>query len=441
MKRILYIIVLIVLARSLFSQSLIKSGPMLGYAEMKEVLIWIQTTQSAKVKIQYWDVNNPAQKFFTQEITTDQSTAFTAKLVADQVKPNLSYEYVVFINGKAQSLPYPLQFKSLELWQWRRDAPDIKFALGSCSYINEPDLDRPGKPYGGDYTIFKSIYEQKPNFMLWLGDNIYLREADWNTRTGIFHRYTHSRAIPEIQPLLANTHHYAIWDDHDFGPNDSDRSFIHKDKTLEAFTLFWGNPTFGVNGLKGITTQFQWADADFFLLDNRYYKSPNGLKSSACTILGSEQKQWLIDALKFSKATFKFIAVGSQFINNAEGAKENFINCNKEREEILNALRTESITGVIFLTGDRHHSEISKLEREGTYPIYDFTISSLTSGSHTKAKEEKNTLRIPESLIMENNFATIELKGTKAERVLKITYFDVKGVEKYSYSIKAKELK
>jgi alkaline phosphatase D len=39
----------------------------------------------------------------------------------------------------------------------------------------------------------------------------------------------------------------------------------------------------------------------------------------------------------------------------------------------------EGIEGVIFLDGDRHHSEITKLEREGTYPLYDFTISSFTA--------------------------------------------------------------
>ena len=111
--------------------------------------------------------------------------------------------------------------------------------------------------------------------MLWLGDNIYLREADWNTRTGIMYRYTHTRSLPEMQPLLASSINYAIWDDHDFGPNDADRSYHLKNTTLEAFKLFWANPTYGIVGDSGVATTFEWGDVQFFMLDNRYFRAPN----------------------------------------------------------------------------------------------------------------------------------------------------------------------
>ena len=51
-------------------------------------------------------------------------------------------------------------------------------------------------------TIFsKAMHAQRPDLMLWLGDNTYLREVDWYTRTGFIHRYTHTRSLPELQPL------------------------------------------------------------------------------------------------------------------------------------------------------------------------------------------------------------------------------------------------
>ena len=61
--------------------------------------------------------------------------------------------------------------------------------MGLCVYVNEAPYDRAGPEYGGDYGIFASIDAQRPDFMLWMGDNVYLRPADWNTRTGIYHRY------------------------------------------------------------------------------------------------------------------------------------------------------------------------------------------------------------------------------------------------------------
>jgi alkaline phosphatase D len=59
---------------------------------------------------------------------------------------------------------------------------------GSCAYINQPEYDLAGKPYGGDYNIFTNMAEQKADIMLWLVDNLYLREPDWNTWSGIIKR-------------------------------------------------------------------------------------------------------------------------------------------------------------------------------------------------------------------------------------------------------------
>jgi alkaline phosphatase D len=97
---------------------------------------------------------------------------------------------------------------------------------------------------------------ENADLMVWLGDNMYLTESDANTRTGIHYRYTKSRSHAALQPLLAQLSHYAIWDDHDYGPNDADRSFVHKDLTLAAFQDFWANPSYGIDGLGGITSMF-----------------------------------------------------------------------------------------------------------------------------------------------------------------------------------------
>ncbi len=81
--------------------------------------------------------------------------------------------------------------------------------------------------------------------MLWLGDNTYLREADYTSNSGIYYRYNHTRAIPDLQQLLATKHNYAIWDDHDFGPNDGNSSYELKNTTLQAFKDYWGNKSYG----------------------------------------------------------------------------------------------------------------------------------------------------------------------------------------------------
>ena len=110
--------------------------------------------------------------------------------------------------------------------------------------------------------------------MLWLGDNVYLREVDWWSEEGIAYRYGHNRAEPALQPLLAAVPHYATWDDHDYGPNNSDRSYVLKGAALETFTRYWPAAARGLPGVPGVFTQFQWGDVEFFLLDDRYHRAP-----------------------------------------------------------------------------------------------------------------------------------------------------------------------
>ncbi len=421
------------------SVSPLQSGPMVGYSDMREVMLWVQTKQPARVQIRYYEPAAPAVTYLTNEVTTSEASALTAHLLANRVLPGKTYQYEVLVDGNSVKLAYPTRFQSQALWQWRTAAPDFTFAIGSCTYVNEPAFDRPGA-YGGGYEIFGAITKQKPDFMLWTGDNTYTREADWNSRTGIMYRYTHTRSLPEMQPLLAATHNYAIWDDHDYGPNDSDRSYWLKPVTLEAFKLFWANPNFMFN--EGCTGTFSWSDCQFFLLDDRTFRAPDDMPDGPTkAYYGEKQMQWLLDALTFSKATFKFIVTGGQIINPTK-AFENYSTYGTERERLFQALADSKIPGILFLTGDRHHTIVHKLNRPGTYPLYDLTISPLTSGpAKPRADELTQPTVVPGTLFTERNFATLNIAGPATDRLLTIRVFDQKGAEQWKRSIRAEEIK
>lgn len=423
-------------------KSPLQSGPMVGYSTMREVLLWVQTNEPASVYFMYWDKSNPNIRLKTDSYQTKKSDAYIAKIIIEGLEPSTKYEYELYINAKKIARNYPLAFQTQELWQYRKDPPNFKFAFGSCAYINEEKYDRPGKLYGGNYEIFTSIYEKKPDFIVWGGDNIYLREPDFDSRSGILHRNTHARSLPELQPLLGSVHHYAIWDDHDFGPNDSDRGYVYKDWTTEAFKLFWGNPNYGAGtDGKGICGTFVWGDVQFFLMDDRYFKTPNDNKVAKKEYLGEKQLNWLIDALAYSEATFKFVVVGGQVLNPAQ-VYENYSNYPEERQKLIDAIRTNRTKGVIFLTGDRHHTELSMLkENNRLYPLYDLTVSPFTSGAGGVAVEsEPNTLRVPNTLLKERNFSTIEVTGEAKNRKLTITLFNTAGTQLWQKEISAKEL-
>jgi alkaline phosphatase D len=443
MKGILIAICCIVTNLMFCQTSTLQSGPMVGYCEMKEALIWVQTKKQANVKIEYFATDNPKEVFFTKNYTSEEEKAFCNHIVLDKLMPGKKYNYTLFIDNKKINLPYETSFSSKKLWQWREDAPDFTVALGSCNYINEESLDRPGKGYGADYKIYEKIAAKNPDVMIWGGDNLYLREADWDTQTGINHRYTHSRSIKEMQPLLAKTQNFAIWDDHDYGPNNSDRSFYNKNLTHKAFKNFWANKTYGMNVAqdKGTYSTFYWGDAQFFLLDNRTYKSPNDRKTGKKEMIGDEQLQWLIDNLINSTATFKIIVIGGQVLNSVAD-KENYANYPEERTQMLKEIAENKVKGVMFISGDRHFSELAMQIRENDYPLFDWTVSPLTSGtiSQEKIVKEKNTNRVEKSVFNQQCFGNLSFTGNKENRQMKLTLFDKEGAELWNKVILKKDL-
>jgi len=440
MRNLLLLMLMLALGGNAVAQdakALLQSGPMAGYSEMREVMLWVQTTEAATVQIAYRPQKG-GEEFRTASYQTKAEEAFTAHLLADQVEPGLFYNADLYINGQKVSLDYPFHFQSQALWKHRTDPPDFKFIAGSCAYVNDPTFDRPGKPYGGQYEIWDHVNDADADFMVWLGDNLYFRESDWGTQRGIFYRHTYSRSQAYYQPLLAGMHHYAIWDDHDFGPNDADRSFVNKDLTLEAFKLFWANQRYGLPHMEGgITSKFTWGDCDFFLLDNRYFRAPNDRTTGDRTHFGEEQLNWLIDALKGSKAPFKFVCTGGMVLSTY-ARYENMSRVHPdERKQLMDAIQEERIKGVIFLTGDRHHTELSYWNPGGGVPVYDLTCSPLSSTSYDV--DEDNEFLVKKTNVGDRNFGVLEVTGGNRDRKLTITIIDVKGKKRWTREISEKE--
>jgi alkaline phosphatase D len=382
----------------------------------------------------------------TRCMRTSTGPAYTALFELDRLHEGARYAYrIVLDQGDRLDTDHPEADAPEQIlaqgvmqtqphWLHRYPAPDFTIAMGSCSYINDPAYDRPTPSYGGDYQVFDQIAALKPSAMLWLGDNIYLREGDWESFHGMVNRYNHTRATPELAGLLAICPQYAIWDDHDFGPNDATGSWPLKKESLEAFKLFWANPSYGMPEFEGIASAFRWMDVEIFLLDNRYHRNNQKFQDTcARRMLGEPQIEWLVDALKYSKAPFKLVASGSQILNS-HAIHETYANYPCERRKLLDRLAEEKIRNVIFLTGDRHHSEISRMEHKGMV-FWDITSSPLTSGTNSVANKDLNDHRIAESLSLRRGFATLNFSGPPKERLLTARFHDSQGVAYFEYLI------
>ena len=415
------------------------SGPMVAFGGVHEVTLWAQTRGDATVRFHYWPLSEPSARRVSVALKTHVATQRVAQVTLSGLKEATRFGYEVEVNGEVVPRPYPLQFQTQLRWQRRATPPDFTAAVGSCVYANLNAQDT----YGGGYEIFESIRKQSPDLMLWLGDNLYLGPEDWSSREGIFRRYAAQRALPSLQALLGSVHHYAIWDDHDYGPNDANRSYPLKGVTLEAFKRYWPNPNFGLPELDGAFGLFSWSDVDFFLLDDRTFRAPGNIPNHLDKpLLGDAQLLWLLDALSNSRARFKIIAIGSQVLNPFSRF-EGYAQHPRERERLIQGIKERRVEGVIFLSGDRHFAELNRRADDPQfYPLYDFTSSPLTSGLASSVGDEiNNPLRVKGTLVNDRkNFGLLRFTGEGAERAVTLEAHDPQGALIWRHKIYARDL-
>lgn len=424
------------------------SGPMLGHTELRTSTVWCQFTTDVKQAFLFYTANGKQVK---RSFTLQGGDFNTGTATLIDLLPATTYTYKIVTNLKKDTVAVGTT-TTQTLWQWREKTtplPNFSFLTGSCVYINNPPFDRPGKPYGNDSSIFEVMAKEPASFMLWLGDNWYTREVDYYSEWGLHHRPSIERSQPIFKNFLKAMPHYAIWDDHDYGFNDADKSYPLKETSREVFKKFWSNPSYGQNN-QGIFTKFTWHDIDVFMLDDRWFRSNDGMKDSingkpnvAKQMFGKQQLDWLKNALLQSNTnnsiTFRIIATGSQVLNPVSPF-DCFKQFSAEYYELMDFIKENDINGLVFLTGDRHHSEVIKVERENTYPLYDITASPLTSGSHKFSGPEKNNPYRVVGVEDMQNYTKFNFTGTRTNRVMNVAFFNPKGEKLTEWQVSLKDL-
>lgn len=349
------------------------------------------------------------------------------------LKPDHRYNIIVSIEGWGANARYSFKTPA--------DTPvrDFSFLLGSCALLNT-DPTRIVFP-GGSNWIFYRMKKCGGDLMVWLGDNIYyIYKKQYSSYEEMFKRQLNIRRYYRkfYRDFLASQPNYAIWDDHDYGPNDSDRRFELKDSSMKIFKGFWPNSYPDQENFKGNYFNFRYYDAEFFMTDDRYYRAPKG--DTAGDFLGETQMVWLKNKLLLSDASFKFICIGSQVLND-NNFGESYADYPKERDDLFDFIAKNNIKGVIFLTGDKHYAEICKRDWHG-YPLYDFTSSPITSPPLPRRifHAYYNQWRIKGTDYPLKNFGKIAITGPAGNREAKLEIYGRGGYKKRELVIKQSDL-
>lgn len=319
-----------------------------------------------------------------------------------------------------------------------------KIAFGSCGHQDNPLI------------IFDQVVKHNPDLFIFLGDNIY---GDTDDMEVLKAKYQKLGSKPTFQNLKSAMPILATWDDHDFGRNDAGRHYPHKAESKEVFLSFFEEPTLSERrNHPGIYTSYQFPiqgkTLQIILLDVRTFRDNLALyqpgmpkekkyfydldyvpfTTTDSTLLGEEQWTWLEKELR-KPADIRIIGSGSQFSIEYNGY-EAWANFPHEQKRMLELIQKTKANGVVFLSGDVHYAEISKLNVPNAYPIYDLTSSGLSSTWHF-ATPNKNRIEGP---VMENHFGLLTIDWSKKIPTLQTEIIDVTGNQRIEYTFPLSEI-
>ncbi len=319
-----------------------------------------------------------------------------------------------------------------------------KIAFGSCGSQDH------------ELPIFNLVAEHNPDIFIFLGDNIYGDTKNMDTLKAKYQRLGSKKSY---QNLSKHAQIIATWDDHDYGWNDAGKEYPFKDESKDIFLSFFNEPNTSTRrDHKGIYHSYEYNFGEkklqIILLDGRtfrdklkpynnefendnrygfYGKGYAPYTSSDSTLLGETQWKWLEQQLE-KPADIRLIGSGTQFGIEWNGY-EAWANFPHEQKRMLDLIEKTKASGVMFLTGDVHYSEISKLNTN-FYPIYDFTSSGLSSTWHF-ATPNKNRIEGP---VMDNHFGLVSIHWNTKDPEIKMETWDINNNQRMEYTINLSEI-
>ncbi|MEE2894169.1 MAG: alkaline phosphatase D family protein [Planctomycetota bacterium] len=295
------------------------------------------------------------------------------------------------------------------------DSTLTTIAFGSCNREDRPQ------------DIWSRIEAHRPDLCLLIGDNVYADSRPNDEGRMVAMEPRNKEEIQEAFDELAASEEWqrfrrtipvlATWDDHDYGLNDAGREWRLKEEAKEVFLDFYGEPadsprrdrpgihhawTFGPEGRR----------VQVILLDTRTFRDPLLRKTNArapgryrpnpdpqATILGPGQWAWLEERLQ-EPADLRIIGSSIQVVPWEHGW-ESWGNFPHDRRRLFDLIARTGTEGVVFISGDRHLTEVSCTRGDDgipvPYPMWDFTSSGMNEPQKRRVTEP-NMFRVGPSL-------------------------------------------
>lgn len=323
-------------------------GPVVGAVTPDAARVFVRTDRPAQVQIMYGTDPKLESASLSAIQTTAETTDWTSQIPLNGLQSNTSYYLNILVDNAPQlTEPYP-HFKTFPSPDAAQEFSFVVLTDASTSIKHAPQT-------------FVNAGAENPAFVILGGDfphgkSLTIEEKRANFKA-IYSPATSPSIASFVRAILRQYPVAHVWDDHDFGPDNSDKTFALKNESLQVLSEYF--PTYPMSRY-GDWQKFRYAQTEIFMLDSRSQRDPNSDPNTLTKSmldgdhLGADgQWEWLTQGLKESTARWKFIFSPVAF-NPTTKPEDDWAVFPAERRRLVEYIQQNHITGVVFLTGDVH---------------------------------------------------------------------------------------
>lgn len=261
------------------------------------------------------------------------------RLAATGLAPDRAHTYAIEVDGRRDD-PRRGTVRTLP-----RGPASFVIAVGSCATT------------GSNGRVFDTIREARPLLYVQTGDLFYAN-IDRDRERSFLDAFDATLSSPAQAALYRSVPVAYTWDDHDYGPNDSDRTSPSRPAALAAYRRLVPHGTLALPGVEApIAQAFTVGRVRFILTDGRSMRVPTTTPDGpAKTMLGARQRAWLLaEAEGATRAGLLPVWVSSTgWIGPPAPGTDGWPGYAWERRRIADELGRRGVDSLVMLSGDLH---------------------------------------------------------------------------------------
>ena len=325
-----------------------------------------------EVRLSYWPKDKSDQKRVIDWTPVDPAKDFTLQIHLNSLLPDTRYDVLVETRDGDRTQPGCTLDGSFQTAPDVTSVRPVKGVVVTCQMTQTIDSGDDG------FATYRYLDELRPDFFLHTGDIVYYDKKPFaKNLVEARQLWNQTYSYRFVRDFHRHTTSYFEKDDHDTCFDDCVPGTKFHDLTFEQ-----GQAIFREQVPMGEKTYrtFRWGkDLQVWLTENRDFRSHKNRASDSPekTILGFEQRNWLMKTMKESDATFKvLISPGCLVGPDKPGKADNHGNDAFLYEGTLLREFLSSLPNTFVANGDRHwqyHSVDPKtgLNEFGCGPIND----------------------------------------------------------------------